>query len=52
MTVAELIEELKKMPQDIEVYTEGCDCDGDVTKVSVNERLVYGESVAYLHRSF
>jgi len=28
MTVAELIEELKKMPQEHEVWTEGCDCYG------------------------
>lgn len=30
MTVADLIEALRLMPQDAIVVTEGCDCDGDV----------------------
>ncbi len=35
MTVQELIEELKKAPPDAEVYTEGCDCNGDVGSVRI-----------------
>lgn len=34
MTVAELIEELRKWPADAEVVTEGCDCYGDVGSVA------------------
>ena len=30
MTVIELISALTRMPGDLEVYTEGCDCTGDV----------------------
>ena len=33
LTVAELIEELKKMPQDAFVFHEGCDCLGSAYKV-------------------
>lgn len=33
MTVSELMDALKKMPPNLEVITEGCDCDGDVTEV-------------------
>lgn len=31
LTVVELIEILKKLPEDLEVYQEGCDCYGGVT---------------------
>lgn len=37
LTVGELIAELQKMPQDLPVITEGCDCLGDAYSVS-NER--------------
>lgn len=30
LTVAELIKKLKKLPQDLEVMSEGCDCEGEV----------------------
>ena len=33
MTVAELIAALTEVPGDLEVYTEGCDCTGDVGSV-------------------
>ena len=33
MKVKELIRKLKKMPQDAEVVTEGCDCVGDTAEV-------------------
>lgn len=35
MKVSELIEALKKAPQDAEVTTEGCDCFGDVGKAVI-----------------
>ena len=35
MTVRELIKELHRMPPDAEVTTEGCDCYGDVGKVTL-----------------
>lgn len=34
MTVKELIKALQKQPQNAEVSTEGCDCYGDVVKVT------------------
>lgn len=46
MTVAELIKALQAMPQDAEVTTEGCDCDGDVAKVTD-----CGSDGVYLERS-
>lgn len=33
LTVAQLIAELKGMPSDALVYTEGCDCTGDAAAV-------------------
>lgn len=33
LTVAELIEALKAMPQDALVYHEGCDCYGNASAV-------------------
>lgn len=33
MSVAQLIEELKKMPQHLPVRTQGCDCYGGAAKV-------------------
>lgn len=33
MTVAELIAELQKWPQDAKVWAEGCDCWGKVNRV-------------------
>jgi hypothetical protein len=39
LTVADLIAELQKMPQDAKVYTEGCDCDGDAASVAWENRL-------------
>mgnify|MGYP007017175434 CR=1 FL=1 len=37
MTVSELIEELKKQPQDALVYHEGCDCYGAAKGVTFDE---------------
>lgn len=39
ITIAELIEKLKKFPPDLHVATEGCDCLGDAFEVV----LVKGE---------
>lgn len=36
MTVAELIELLRRMPPDAEVRTEGCDCIGDAASVDLS----------------
>ncbi len=36
-TVKELIKELKKFDEDSFVYTEGCDCTGNVVGVAVEE---------------
>lgn len=43
MKVSELIELLQSMPQDKEVFTEGCDCEGDVGGVAIDEEdvLIY-----------
>jgi hypothetical protein len=50
MNVQELIDELLKIPEsqrtDLEVTTEGCDCDGDVGKIVVLE----ASKEAYLQR--
>jgi hypothetical protein len=35
MTVAEVIEALKTMPQDALVYHEGCDCNGAAASVEL-----------------
>jgi hypothetical protein len=35
MTVKQLIEQLKKYPEDMEVITEGCDCYGDSNKLEL-----------------
>jgi hypothetical protein len=35
MRVKELIAELQKFDGDLEVITEGCDCDGDVGSVQL-----------------
>lgn len=35
MTVAELIEHLSKMPQDVQVWADGCDCSNPVNDVSI-----------------
>jgi hypothetical protein len=35
MTVAELIAALAKAPPDLEIQTEGCDCDGDCAVVAI-----------------
>jgi len=51
MTVEELIEELKKLDPKLPVITEGCDCDGNVQKVSLVEYNFRGfTQVAYLGR--
>lgn len=41
MNVGQLIEALKAFDLDLEVFTEGCDCDGDVGKVSLENGTVY-----------
>lgn len=41
MNVRELIARLRKMPQEIEVKTEGCDCEGDAYGV---EEKTYGST--------
>lgn len=48
MTVKQLIEELKKLDPDLEVQTEGCDCDSSVDMVVVDEHS--GQKFAYLKR--
>lgn len=35
LTVRELVEELMKLPPDAKVYTEGCDCLGNIASVTV-----------------
>ena len=40
MTVAELIEELKKMPQDALVWHMGCDCIGAANSVNFEDGAV------------
>lgn len=40
MKVSELIEKLQRAPQDAEIITEGCDCDGDVGFVVVQDDRV------------
>lgn len=50
MNVQQLIDELLKIPEsqrtELEVTTEGCDCDGDVGKVT----LLEDASEVYLER--
>jgi hypothetical protein len=36
MKVRELVELLQRCPQDAEVFTEGCDCEGDVVLVEIH----------------
>ncbi len=37
MTVAELIEELKDLPQELPVKTEGCDCYGPCSGATLED---------------
>ena len=37
MTVSELIEQLRKLPQDLEVEAEGCDCVNKIRGAGVYE---------------
>lgn len=37
LTVSELIEKLKQMPQDAPVWHEGCDCYGCADNVTLEE---------------
>ena len=37
MTVGDLIRELLVLPQDYVISTEGCDCYGNVTEVTIDE---------------
>ena len=37
MTVAELIEALRDMPEDMPVITQGCDCEGNAYSLSITE---------------
>lgn len=43
MKVNELIKELEKQDPDAEVYTEGCDCVGDVAKVEASVEPTFGD---------
>ena len=43
MKVSELIAELQKMPQDLRVISEGCDCYGDVGIVERDSWRVAGD---------
>jgi hypothetical protein len=46
MTVRELVKILTELPEDkkdFEILTQGCDCDGDVGKVTVYKEYVYLE---------
>jgi hypothetical protein len=46
MTVKELMECLKKQPQDLEVYTEGCDCIGPCGSVdTITQDPYMGETI-------
>ena len=38
VTVAQLIVELQKLDGNLEVMTEGCDCDGDAGSIEVANR--------------
>lgn len=59
LTVRELIAELQKHDLDLLVETEGCDCDGDVGRVTVETHGDYpavlgaraNTSYVYLNRS-
>jgi hypothetical protein len=50
LTVGELIALLEKMPKDIVVLTEGCDCFGDADNVECKEgiRLEDGKKYNYV----
>lgn len=45
MTVSELIEELKKMPQDKKVIVAGCDCYDYATYLRIDAVLTNEEDV-------
>lgn len=49
MTVEALIEALQKLDPGAEVWTEGCDCYGDVGSIAIGESR--GRSVVMLARS-
>jgi len=52
MKVSELIEKLKLAPQDAEVHTEGCDCNGDCAFVLIDEDgVMLARSNAYYARN-
>lgn len=40
MTVSQLIEILLRAPQDLEVYTEGCDCTGEIGKAVIDDMRI------------
>lgn len=40
-TVEQLIIELQKFPPHLPLSTEGCDCDGDICDVTLEENYVY-----------
>ena len=53
LTVGQLIEQLSKIDPDLPVQTQGCDCDGDATGVSISmdySGLRGSYRVAYIHR--
>jgi hypothetical protein len=52
MKVSELIEKLQQVRQDAEVWTEGCDCDGDCAFVVVQDDgdILLARSDAYYAR--
>lgn len=51
LTVRQLIEELQKMPQDLLVESEGCDCNGEVQRVMLMKETKYQKAFVYLLRS-
>lgn len=52
MLVKNLIRELQKCDPNMEVITEGCDCDGNSIKVTVNNRCVYIEREDYSFKDY
>lgn len=52
MKVSELVEKLSRVPQDAELVSEGCDCEGDVAHVIVRDgnEVVLARSNSYWSR--
>lgn len=48
LSVKELIEALKKLPEDLPVWSEGCDCSGEVGAAEI--QMWDDEKVVFLRR--